>query len=179
MTHTRDVTCKLFKFLVHFWIVHMNFGPKTSIQSHFESVSKVYIRIMWEWIKSDRAILYLGKKSVDQNGRSSVRKRPVGPDILILSTDPRTETGWPGPGPAKFRKLGLDRILKIPDRFGPVGPRTWWSVYPWFYRNILAKGNVPYIVSALNTYWFVYSWAVVPIYIKITQVFILNCLLKY
>ena len=76
---------------------------------------------------------------MDQNGRSSVRKRPVGPDILILSTDPRTETGWPGPGPAKFRKLGLDRILKR----------------------------------------FVYSWAVVPIYIKITQVFILNCLLKY
>ena len=41
-----------------------------------------------------------------------------------------------GPGPNKFRNLGPDRtrankILKISDRFGPVGLRTWRSMDPW------------------------------------------------
>lgn len=112
---------------LNFWFT-FEFFIWISVQSHFEFVSKVYFRIMWEWIKIDRVIIYLGKK-------------------------------------VSGSKLRLENVRL--------------ALISLFYRNILVKGNVPYIVSALNTYWFVYSWAVVPIYIKITQVFILNCLLKY
>ena len=79
-------------------------------------------------------------------------KDPVSTGPLTRPRDPRNKTGpstvmvrskkkfaiWDrtGPGPRKFQNLGPDRtrinkILKISDRFGPVGPQTRRSVDPW------------------------------------------------
>ena len=37
-----------------------------------------------------------------------------------------------------FKSLGsANKNLKISDRLGPVGPRTWRFADPWYYQNIL------------------------------------------
>ena len=67
-----------------------------------------------------------------ENFEISDRTGP-GPEKFLK---PRT---GPDQDRAKFDKLGPDRTrtmekLKISDQFGPSGPRTKWSVDPWFIR---------------------------------------------